>query len=80
MNTKEKWQAIIHQSDGCTNAPDLNFRECCVHHDYYYATKTLTRKEADKELRQCIQKEWGGIFLPWIYWGAVRIFGGKYYQ
>ena len=67
------------ESDGCSNAPDLNFRGCCNEHDYYYRNSEewtgVSRAEADKRLRKCIQRKWKLFFTPWIYWGAVRMFG-----
>ena len=81
MKTSDKWKAIGKQvSDGCTNSPDFNFTHCCVDHDNDYERQTGTRAQADKKLRKCIQESWGGIFLPWIYWGAVRIFGGSHWR
>lgn len=67
-----------YKFDGCTNAPDLNAADCCAEHDYHYQDLDLTRAQADKKLRKCMQKK-GWIILPWIYWGAVRIFGGNHY-
>lgn len=71
-------------SDGCTNAPDLNFTTCCDEHDYHYANhvttdgQPITRAEADARLRKCISRK-GYKALPWIYWVAVRIFGGSHW-
>ena len=66
-------------SDGCSNAPDFNFRGCCEAHDYYYrnceSITKVSRSEADKRLRKCIQKKWKLPIMPWIYWGMVRTFG-----
>jgi len=77
MKIREKWGVIVN---GCSSSPDFNFQHCCDTHDYHYAVHDITRAEADKKLRKCIQKEWHGILLPWIYWGAVRMFGGKHYK
>ncbi len=67
------------ENDGCSSAPDFNFKECCVEHDYYYRNPEedtgVSRGEADKRLRQCIQKRWKLLFMPWIYWGFVRAAG-----
>jgi len=66
-------------SDGCSNAPDFNFTKCCKEHDYYYRNPVeltgVSRAEADRRLRRCIRSHWGGPVMPWIYWGAVRLFG-----
>lgn len=65
-------------NDGCSSVPDFNFRLCCMEHDYYYHTKEISRKEADRRLRECI-REHGWIFLPWLYWLGVRVAGGLHY-
>lgn len=65
--------------DGCTNAPNLNVEACCNRHDYDYQDLKITRRAADKKLRKCMQRQ-GWIFLPWIYWAAVRIFGGNHFK
>lgn len=66
--------------DGCTSSPDFTFgTDCCGEHDYWYQDLSLTRAEADKKLRKCIQRK-GYIVLPWIYWLGVRIFGRTYYR
>lgn len=76
---RDKWKVIGKASDGCTNSPDFNFTRCCEEHDYHYSRHDITRAEADKILRKCIQRKWKGILLPWIYWGAVRIFGRRHW-
>ena len=66
------------RSDGCTMSPDLWFGECCEMHDVMYRTgrdmqgRFVSRTHADKLLRKCMQEQ--GLFLPWIYWIAVRLF------
>jgi len=66
--------------DGCTAVPDFDFGyDCCGEHDYHYQALDVTRAEADKRLRQCIQKK-GYIILPWVYWLGVRIFGKEYWR
>ena len=66
--------------DGCTAVPDFDFgSDCCGEHDYHYQANDSTRAEADKRLRECIQKK-GYIVLPWIYWLGVRIFGKQYWK
>lgn len=68
-------------SDGCTGVPDFNFRSCCEEHDMHYRLNTgLTRKEADILMRKCIQKKWGGFFLPWIYYFGVRLIGWRFFK
>lgn len=66
--------------DGCTAVPDFDFgSDCCGEHDYHYQDKNITRAEADKRLRECIQKK-GYIVLPWVYWLGVRVFGGLFWK
>jgi hypothetical protein len=65
-------------SDGCSAAPDLNFRSCCEEHDLDYRNSLCSRKEADLKLRRCLQKK-GWKVLPWLYWCGVRLFGGSHY-
>lgn len=65
--------------DGCTSSPDLNFIDCCNRHDYDYQNMSMSRARADKRLRQCMSKR-GWIVLPWLYWAAVRVFGGNHFK
>ena len=62
--------------DGCTGVPDFDFGyDCCGEHDAHYQLGDITRWEADKRLRQCIQKK-GYTFLAWTYWFGVRVLAG----
>jgi hypothetical protein len=61
-------------TDGCTMSPDLEFAECCNTHDLDYSTTDKTRTEADRDLRQCIDKK-GYPYLSIVYWFGVRVFG-----
>jgi hypothetical protein len=66
--------------DGCSAVPDFNFgADCCGEHDFHYQDKNISRAEADKRLRECIQKK-GYIVLPWVYWAGVRLFGGMFWN
>jgi hypothetical protein len=66
--------------DGCTGVPDFNFgADCCGEHDYYYQLSNISRADADRKLRECIQRK-GYVVLPWIFWLGVRIFGWRYYR
>lgn len=47
-------------------------------HDYYYSTKIVSRKDADKVLFSMICNDHSKILASIIYAG-VRLFGGKYY-
>ena len=69
---------IKYTTDGCTLAPDFNFKDCCEEHDQDYAenyrTSERNRAKADKKLRLCIKCR-GWKYLCWVYWAFVRIFG-----
>ena len=67
-------------TDGCTGAPDLWFRSCCVAHDLAYRNPEVghTRVKADRNLWRCIRnKTHGGVILASVYWLGVRLFGGR---
>lgn len=77
--------------DGCTAAPDLIFYACCRQHDRDYQThadqlgRPINRAEADRRLRRCMQITARGAplfyrLLPWVYWAAVRIAGGRFWN
>jgi hypothetical protein len=63
-------------NDGCSAAPDLDFRSCCEAHDrvYYQGGTREQRRQADRELRQCIRTK-GHRILDDIYYLGVRIGG-----
>ena len=72
-------------SDGCSYASEA-FHQCCVEHDCHYRLGTrlngtpITRREADKRFRECMQmRSRFGFFSPmaWWRWAAVRLFGDK---
>jgi hypothetical protein len=72
-----------HSGAGCTAVPDF-YKECCWEHDHAYRTgrtiegAPISRKEADKWLRDCIQNRSKlGKFSPmsWWRWTGVRMFG-----
>lgn len=80
--------AAALRGDGCTSSPDLSYRACCDQHDVYYRTghdldgNAITRAEADRRLRRCMARSGktpviGRWLLPWLYWGAVRVFGRR---
>ncbi len=84
VNKAEKIEKLNKiMADGCTASPDFNFTDCCNVHDEDYGAAKITRWQADKKLRQCISKKGVGFYkfkvLPWVYWGSVRVFGGKHY-
>lgn len=70
-------------SDGCTGVRDY-YINCCYDHDIAYRTgktiygKPISKREADKRFRQCIQSRSKlGVFSPmsWWRWAAVSLFG-----
>ena len=69
------------KSDGCTDAPDMNFKKCCVIHDYDYTVggNELDRIKADKKLLLCIKNN-GHPILAIIYYLVVRLFGKKHFN
>lgn len=86
------WQAVrrvaasLH-SDGCSVVSEL-YHDCCLEHDIHYRTqrqldgKFITRSEADKQFRVCMQSrspfKWFSL-VSWIRWAGVRIFGASSY-
>jgi len=74
-------------SDGCTGVPDF-YRFCCYEHDFHYQFgydidgKPITRRQADRQFRQCIQANshfgWWSPMAVWR-WMAVRAVGWKYW-
>lgn len=76
------------KSDGCTCSFNLRIRPCCEKHDWMYwrGGRFSSRKRADILFRQCIirhGKRLGGVYVPfycmvaWMYYFAVRLFGGR---
>lgn len=63
-------------TDGCSKAPEFDFLDCCLEHDFRYKYAYGTRKRADKYLRECIKKQ-GHPVKAWIYWSAVRLLGWR---
>jgi hypothetical protein len=75
-------------SDGCTGVTQF-YIICCWEHDIYYRTgqdldeKPLTRTEADRRFRACIQKrsKFGKLSPMALWrWAGVRVFGRKAWQ
>lgn len=73
------------ESDGCSVVPDF-YKSCCIYHDFWYATHIdfdltpISRAEADKRFRKCIQsKSVFGFFSPMSWWryAGVRMFGSR---
>lgn len=74
--------------DHCTAAPELFYSECCKQHDVEYSTgmdsdgKPLTRYQSDMAFLKCCKlrrKNYPitGLLIPWMYFFAVRLFGGR---
>lgn len=75
--------------DGCTNAPDFIFRDCCNNHDFAYKDKLGTREQADRAFYECMkikanqQPWWSRWFwhsMARTYYTAVRAFGKPYWD
>ena len=62
--------------DGCSCAPDGNFRSCCEAHDkaYYQGGSKQERLAADRALRECIRIK-GHTIVDDIYYFGTRIGG-----
>lgn len=66
-------------SDGCTLAPDLDFRQCCEQHDrvYWCGGTREQRRRADQALKSCM-RELGHEQLSGLYYAGVRLGGLPY--
>jgi hypothetical protein len=70
-------------SDGCSLFPDGNFKDrnlwcdCCLTHDtaYWRGGTEAERKQADQELRQCVQKRTKSKALATMMYEGVRAGG-----
>jgi len=73
------------KKDYCSSSPDSLFgfdiSTACAKHDNYYYNHSITRKEADIQLREDINKVLPKYlhFIGWIYYFSVRIFGKTYW-
>lgn len=74
--------------DHCTAAPELFYSACCQQHDREYATgldgsgQPITRFQSDMAFLKCCKERRKfypitGLVIPWMYFLAVRIFGGR---
>lgn len=70
-------------SDGCTMVAQI-YKRACIKHDFMYRThrdftgEVVTRAEADRRFRLCIQSLSGWHLLSpisWVRWLGVRIAG-----
>ena len=66
------------RSNGCTMSPDLNFRACCVTHDYAYWIGGTEKERflADDKLRHCINDKRKNIGT--IYFAMARLVGSSH--
>ena len=79
-----KEAAAALKGDGCTDAPDLTYRQCCDEHDIHYRThahldgRPITKAEADKRLYKCMQQKSitpvGRWLIAPLYYNAVKYF------
>ncbi len=75
------------QKDWCTGFFDRNdhgddWSSCCKEHDKDYTEQSMTRLEADRKLRDCVQKEtdiiWANLMysavraIGWIWWNKAK--------
>ncbi len=67
----------VFSTDGCTLFIDANWKECCTKHDkhYWMGGTSQKRKNADKELRECIYKKSNQELMPQIIYVVVRVSG-----
>ncbi|MDH5729767.1 MAG: hypothetical protein OEZ58_12305, partial [Gammaproteobacteria bacterium] len=78
-------QLKLFTSDGCSLFPDGTYLEnqlwlsCCVKHDlaYWMGGTRDRRKQADDELRQCVQDK-DKTFLAKLMHNGVRVGGTPY--
>ena len=58
------------------------YREAAIVHDYLYMNKTIisSRAFADAEFRRILIRNKVNIFIAWLFWLNVRIFGGKRFK
>lgn len=88
----KKFERKDGKVDYCTASPDvvcgvdIGYR-ACRWHDKDYAEKKISRKQADLDFKSNIQyafkvvgKPMRGFFISWVYFLAVRIFGGPNWE
>ena len=64
---------------GLKNAPE-NINSCCHQHDRDYGINgKVTRKEADKRLRECLISQ-DRLIFAWCAWVVVRLFGWYFWK
>lgn len=90
MTMSQYWREIKQgvralKGDGCTGAPDLEYRRCCDEHDFHARTGVtidghpITEAEAALRLFRCMRAKrthWlKRLVVPAVYWTGVRLFG-----
>lgn len=66
--------------NNCTLFPEGNWSNCCKQHDEDYSEGSgVSRKDADKKLRECIKEGDRAYIVPLVYAG-VRLFGWLRYK
>ena len=90
MGTKWEQLRALVSGDGCTSSPELWFHEACETHDDDYRFhmdeegKELTRLEADnrflKNMRAAAPNWWIRNTIPFLYYTAVRVAGGAFWD
>lgn len=78
------------RGDGCTSAPELWFHEACNEHDRDYTTHRdekgilIKRIHADnrflRNMRNAAPNWIVRNTLPFMYYAAVRVFGGAFWR
>lgn len=55
------------------------YRRASVVHDYLYVTKTeiTSRSYADAEFRRILIRDKTPIFVAWLFWLTIKLFGNK---
>ena len=66
-------------SDGCSMFPNYRWEKCCILHDkrYWSGGTKADRKQADKELYECVRKKGYPLIATIMYLG-VRVGGHPY--
>lgn len=64
----------------CTLWPDGDWLPCCDMHDRdYHPTSKVSRKDADKNLYECVKANGRPVMAAIMYFG-VRLFGRFFYK
>ena len=89
---REQYKALraLVQGDGCTASPDLWFHDACTEHDRDYSVqldengRKLSRFKADNRFLRNMRKDAPNWIirntLPFVYYAAVRVFGGAFWR